>query len=200
MNLNRMNKIELSFNDRIFAKSFVFDFYDNILELNIGNHDMKIDAGREITVWGYDISGNRATAHAIIQNFKEGKAVVELTSDFVDLPDRRRALKLTAIPVIPAIISFQELSYDTEIKDISVTGIFMAYEGNLVLGHKCNILIPSLHIDTEIRIVRRQDDNSGYGCEFVKLKPKEEDEILQYLFKRQLEEREIMQKRRNSVE
>ena len=51
-----MNKIELSFNDRIFAKSFVFDFYDNILEMNIGNHDMKIDTGREITLWGYDIS------------------------------------------------------------------------------------------------------------------------------------------------
>ena len=59
----------------------VFDFYDNILEMNIGNHDMKIDTGREITLWGYDLSGNRATAHAIVQNFKEGKAIVEITSD-----------------------------------------------------------------------------------------------------------------------
>ena len=45
-------------------------------------------------------------------------------------------------------------------------------------GRKCGILIPSLHIDTEIRVVRRQDDNSGYGCEFVKLNQKEEEEIL----------------------
>ena len=192
MNLNRMNKIELSFNDRIFAKSFVFNFYDNILEMNIGNHDMKIDSGREITLWGYDISGNRATAHAITQSFKEGKAIVELTSDFVDLPDRRRALKMVAVPPIPAILVVQENSYDTEIKDISVTGIFIAYEGTLVTGHKCNILIPSLHVDTEIY--------SGYGCEFIKLKPKEEDEILQYLFKRQLEEREIMQRRKDNSE
>ena len=200
MNLNRMNRIELSFNDRIFAKSFVFDFYDNILELNIGNHDMKIDSGREITLWGYDLSGNRATAHAIVQNFKEGKAIVEITSDFVDLPDRRRALKLAAVPPIPASLIVQGNSYDTEIKDISVTGIFIAYEGALVTGHKCNIFVPSLHVDTEIRIVRRQDDNSGYGCEFVKLKPKEEDEILQYLFKRQLEEREIMKRRKENSE
>ncbi|MBR4093010.1 MAG: PilZ domain-containing protein, partial [Oscillospiraceae bacterium] len=80
------------------------------------------------------------------------------------------------------------------------TGIFIAYEGALVTGHKCNILIPSLHVDTEIRIVRRQDDDSGYGCEFVKLKPKEEDEILQYLFKRQVEEREIMKRRKDNSE
>lgn len=196
MNLNRMNKIELSFNDRVFARSFVFDFYDNILELNIGDHDMKIDSGREITLWGYDITGNRATAHAVTQSFKEGKAIVELTSDFVDLPDRRRALKLAAVPHIPAILSVQGISHDTEIKDISVTGIFITYEDTLVCGHKCNILIPSLHIDAEIRIVRQQEDNSGYGCEFIKLNAREEEEILQYLFKRQVEEREIMKKRR----
>ena len=199
MNLNRMNKIELLFNDRVFAKTFVFDFYDDIIEMNIGNHDMKIESERKITLLGYDISGNRAMAHAVIQYFKEGKAIVKLTSDFVDLPDRRRALKLSAIPVMPATLIVQNVSYDTEIKDISITGVFIIYEGELVFGRKCGILIPSLHIDTEIRVVRRQDDNSGYGCEFVKLNQKEEEEILQYLFKRQLEEREIMNRRKNNL-
>ncbi len=198
MNLNRMNKIELLFNDRVFARSFVFDIYDNILEMNIGNHDMKIDSEREITLLGYDISGNRAMAHAVTQSFSEGKAIVEIVSDFVDLPDRRRALKLAAVPQLPAILVVQDVSHNTEIKDISITGIFIAYEGELVYGHKCNIIIPSLHVDTEIRIVRRQDDNSGYGCEFTKLKPREEEEILQYLFKRQVEERDIMMKRKNN--
>lgn len=192
----RMSRLEATFNDRVFARSVIFDFYDNIIEMIINDHESKITSERLITLYAFDMSGNRARAAAKILSCEKGKMIVELSEDFIDLPDRRRALKLPAAPPIPASLIISNEFIPTQIKDISITGVFIFFDKELTIGHKCGIFIESLGVDAKIRIVRQHEDKSGYGCEFVELSPKHEDAIAKYLFQRQIEERDIMKRRK----
>lgn len=199
MKIDYSLKIDIVFNDKILCSSTLFDYddYMDIVSMFV-DPGFHIPEGRSITLFFYSIGGIRSYCKATTLKAFPGKVNVKLDGKITTENERRRAIKIKAEPMLKSTLFVNGIPSEIIIKDISETGVFLAYEDELDIGHKCAVTINDLGTSAiAVKIVRRHFDNSGYGGEFCDIIPSDSQKISAYIYARQIQElNEIRKKNR----
>jgi len=137
------------------------------------------------------------------ESFEYGtyEVICKLT-DFIERVQRRENFKIKVS--IPVMIHFNntdmtpvldeegnQVEYPAEIKDLSASGVLIATEKELEVGHVINFIFeqaaPPFPIEAKIIRKKKSDGHiSEFGCKFVKMTVEKESSIRRYVFRLQL--------------
>ena len=189
LDFEKAKYIEILFNDKVMAKCYKFFEDKGKLVLSIPQ-DMRICENATIRIIVYMLTGKRLEQLTKIIRFEKGMVVFELPAQFNEIPERRKFVKVKT--ELTGVMRYHgSKDFDIIVKDMSMGGIFVETKEFIAIGTVCEIEIKALDINLETRICihRRQDDESGYGCIFLKLNANQEDAIMKHVFQKQIEER-----------
>lgn len=181
-------KLELHDSSGMCANSVIFDeMSQNSIKAIL--NDTKIKEGL-YTLIAYMLTGDRLQNSVVLCNDPQNKHVLlEVKGNWVQLEERRRTPKVNTNLDAELIIheATKPIHYPCKLKNISLAGVFIVLETTLPLHTEGILLIKDIDVTIGVLLLRRQKDNSGYGCLFQNNihVAETEQKIVRYVYEQQ---------------